>query len=136
MLKCMLIGKSVSILLDSDAIESFISSYLLHSLPIRTKPLEESWKVEFALGKKSKVTKFLEDVILNLLDFQSKFHLYVVPLPAYDIILGVDWLNQNKTLINFKEHWAQVTRVDGSKTIFHSLNKSFQLHPLTMVQVK
>ena len=49
-LKGILLGKIVTVMLDSDATDSFISSYLLHSLPIKAKLLEESWKVEFALG--------------------------------------------------------------------------------------
>lgn len=101
-LEGMLLHKIVSIMLYNNASDSFISSYLLHSLPIKAKLLKESWKVEFALGQKCKVTKFLENATLNLSNFQSKIHLYVVPLPTYDIILGVDGLQQNKALINFE----------------------------------
>lgn len=91
-LEGMLLGKIIFVMLDNNATNSFISSYLLHSLPIKAKLLEEIWKVEFASGQKCKVTKYLENETLNLFYFQSKIHLHVVPLPTYDIILGVDWL--------------------------------------------
>lgn len=84
--------KMVSIMLDSDATNSFISSYLLHALPIKSKLLEESWKVEFALGQKCKVTKYLENATIDIPNFKSNIHLHLVPLPVYDVILWVDWL--------------------------------------------
>ena len=68
-LEGILYGKIVSILLDSNATDSFISSYLLHVLPVKSKLLEESWKVEFASSRKCKVTKYLENATLNLPNF-------------------------------------------------------------------
>ena len=68
-LEAMFLGKIVSIMLDSGVIDSFVSSYLLHSLPIKAKLLEESWKVEFTSGQKYKVTKYLENASLNLHNF-------------------------------------------------------------------
>ena len=65
----MLLGKIVFVMLDISTIDSFISSYLLYSLPIKAKLLEESWKVEFASGQKCKVTKYLENATLNFFEF-------------------------------------------------------------------
>lgn len=69
MLEGIIFDSKVFILVDSGASESYISSFLLHSLPTKAKPLKESWKVEFTFEQKSQVIEFLENVTLNLPNF-------------------------------------------------------------------
>lgn len=59
----------------------------------------------------------------------------MVPLPSYEIILGLDWLFQTKALIDFLERIVTVLKDDENVVLLHSVNKEFNVQTLSALQL-
>ena len=62
-----------------------------------TKP----WLVQLATGAKRKVTDFIVDCEVKLQDHKTRNDLNILPLGSYDMIIGMDWLERNKVVLNY-----------------------------------
>ena len=58
--------------------------------------------MEMALVAKKKVGGKVTDYSLNLGYFVTKANLYVPILGSYDIMIGMDWLESHKAILNCK----------------------------------
>lgn len=96
-------GKPVSILIDPGASMSYISPIVVEKWKLPLQKFENSWLVQLATGNKRKVANFINhcEVIMN--DLQSYASLNVLPLGSYDFLIGMDWLEKHKVILNFLE---------------------------------
>ena len=82
----------VSILFDSRAIDSFISSSLVAYSGILVVRERNRWQVELASGSRVNADIFSTDSKIQMKYFNTSVNLRVIPLGSYDIVLGMDWL--------------------------------------------
>src|SRR5713101_6438823 len=59
-----------------------------------------SWLVQLATGAKRKVTCFVKKCAVVMDQFETIVKLNVLPLGSYDILIGMDWLEQHRVLLN------------------------------------
>ncbi|GJY82279.1 putative reverse transcriptase domain-containing protein, partial [Tanacetum coccineum] len=85
----------VSILFDTGANRSFISSAFSSLINIAPTLLENSYDVELADGKIVGVDTILRSCILNFLNHPFNIDLMPVELGSFDVIIGMDWLRSN-----------------------------------------
>lgn len=96
-------GKNVLILLDLGSSHSFIGSSLAVSLTrIQSNP--SVVLVRVADGEKIRCDSQLTDVVWFVQGLQFTSTLKVFPLTTFDIILGMDWLEQYSPM---KIHWLE-----------------------------
>ena len=62
-----------------------------------------SWLVQLATGAKRKVTSFVKNYAVTMDQFETFVKLNVLPLGSYDILIGMDWLEQHRVILNFYE---------------------------------
>ena len=48
-----------------------------------------------------KVIDFLKDCALIMNQFETYVKLNVLPLGSYDVLIGMDWLEQHKVVLNY-----------------------------------
>jgi hypothetical protein len=88
-------------LIDTGAIESFISGSTLKRIKVKAVKHDEFSFVEMASGDKQKdggnVTSSL-----NLVEFVTRANLYVTILGYYDVVIGMDWLESHEAILNCK----------------------------------
>ena len=58
------------------------------------------WSVQLAIGSKRKVTKFIANCEISIQDHVTRINLNVFPLGSYDMIIGMDWLEKYKVVLN------------------------------------
>ena len=110
-------GHAVRTLVDCGSNRSFVSSAYLERHAIATTELPIPATVTVANGASIKCTRVLE-TDLSLASFRSRPTLLALPGAAYDVILGMDWLQAVNPSINWKtktlsipsgESWIRLT---------------------------
>ncbi|GJV96834.1 putative reverse transcriptase domain-containing protein [Tanacetum coccineum] len=92
-------NRYASILFDTGADRSFISTAFSSLINIAPTPLENSYDVELADGKIVEVDTILRGCTLNFLNHPFNINLMPVELGSFDIIIGMDWLVRYHAII-------------------------------------
>ena len=58
------------------------------------------WLVQLATGAKRKVTDFIANCEVKLQDHVTRINLNNFPLGSYDMIIGTNWLEMYKVILN------------------------------------
>ncbi|GJS57000.1 putative reverse transcriptase domain-containing protein [Tanacetum coccineum] len=88
-----------SILFDSGADKSFVSttfSTLIDNVP---STLDTSYEVELANGKVVSTNTVLRGCTLNLLNHLFKIDLLPIELGSFDVVIRMDWLSEHRAVI-------------------------------------
>ncbi|GJV55207.1 putative reverse transcriptase domain-containing protein [Tanacetum coccineum] len=111
-----------SILFDTGANRSFISTAFSSLIDIVPTPLDNSYDVELADGKIVGINTIIRGCTLNFLDHPFHIDLMPVELGSFDIIIGMDWLRRCHTVIVCNEKLVQVPY--GNETLTFCGNES------------
>ncbi|GJT88732.1 putative reverse transcriptase domain-containing protein [Tanacetum coccineum] len=88
-----------SMLFDSGADRSFVSSTFSALIDVAPSTLDTSYDVELAEGRISKTNVFLRGCTLGLLGHPFDIDLMLIELGSFDVIIGMDWLTKYHALI-------------------------------------
>ncbi|GKC94962.1 putative reverse transcriptase domain-containing protein [Tanacetum coccineum] len=88
-----------SMLFDSGADRSFVSSTFSALLDVTPSTLDVSYAVELADGIISKTNTMLRGYTLGLLGHPFNINLMPVELGSFDVIIGMDWLANHHAVI-------------------------------------
>ncbi|GJV04613.1 reverse transcriptase domain-containing protein [Tanacetum coccineum] len=103
----------VTVLFDSGADFSFISTEFAPLLNVRPSIVNPGYVIEVADGKKVEVDRIIRDCKLEL--GGSLFSINLIPLGHgnFDVIMGMDWLSQHKAVIVCHEKVVEIPVEDG-----------------------
>jgi predicted aspartyl protease len=96
-------NKQVSILIDPGESLSYITPSLVESCKLKKVKHNKSWLVQLATGTKRKVSEYISNCDIGINDQNTLVNLNVLPLGSYDILIGMDWLESHKVLLNCYE---------------------------------
>ncbi|GKE29923.1 putative reverse transcriptase domain-containing protein, partial [Tanacetum coccineum] len=88
-----------SMLFDSGADRSFVSSTFSALLDVAPSTLDTSYAVELVDGKISETNVVLRGCTLGLLGYPFDIDLMLIELGSFDVIIGMDWLAKYHALI-------------------------------------
>ncbi|GJX97811.1 putative reverse transcriptase domain-containing protein [Tanacetum coccineum] len=111
-----------SILFDTGADRSFISTAFSSLINIAPTSLENCYDVELADGKLVEIDTIIRGCTLNFLGHPFNIDLMPVELGSFDVIIGMDWLRGCHTVIVCDEKLVQIPY--GSKTLTFCGNES------------
>lgn len=95
----------VIMLINSDSSHCFISESLASTWP-HWKLLSTTMKVRLASGSKLLCTHELEAFPITISGHCFHVNLKILPLQCYDVILGIDWLEQHSPMaVDWREKW-------------------------------
>ncbi|GJX08987.1 putative reverse transcriptase domain-containing protein [Tanacetum coccineum] len=97
-----------SILFNTGADRSFISTAFSSLINITPTPLENSYDVKQADGKIVGIDTIIRGCTLNLLDHPFNIDLMPIELGSFDVIIGMDWLRRCYVVIVCDEKLVQV----------------------------
>ncbi|GJZ88298.1 putative reverse transcriptase domain-containing protein [Tanacetum coccineum] len=120
--KFLLNNRYASILFDTGADRSFISSAFSSLIDIAQTPLENSYDVELADGKIVGVDTIMQGCTLNFINHPFNIDLMPVELGSFDVIIGMDWLRRCHVVIVCDEKLIRVPY--GNETLIFFGNKS------------
>jgi hypothetical protein len=123
-------GKAATVLIDSGASSCFINSSFVqqHSLPL-TKLTNANTSVTLATGVKVVASHRVSEVEIRIQSYQDKMELIVLPLGAYDVILGMNWLLR----INPIPNWRRGTLLIKIDDRVHVLKRSTNDHIINLM---
>ncbi|GJU88399.1 putative reverse transcriptase domain-containing protein [Tanacetum coccineum] len=111
-------NRYASILFDTGADRSFISTAFSSLIDIAPTPLENSYDVELADGKIVGIDTIIRGCTLNFLNHPFNIDLMPVELGSFDVIIGMDWLRRCHAVIVCDEKLVRIPY--GNETlIFH-----------------
>nr|GEU45838.1 putative reverse transcriptase domain-containing protein [Tanacetum cinerariifolium] len=108
-------NRYASILFDTGADRSFISTTFSSQFDIIPTPLGNSYDVELADGKIVEVNTIMRGCTLNFLNHPFNIDLMPVKLDSFDVIIGMDWLRRCHAVIVCDEKLVRVPY--GNKTL-------------------
>nr|GFA09340.1 hypothetical protein [Tanacetum cinerariifolium] len=115
-------NRYASILFDTGADRSFISTAFSSLIDIVPIPLGNSYDVELADGKIIGVDTIMRGCTLNFLGHLFNIDLMPVELGSFDVIIGMDWLRRCHALIVCDEKLVQIPY--GNETLTFHGNES------------
>jgi predicted aspartyl protease len=90
----------ISILMDLGATLSYITLDVVESNKLKKLKHVKSWLVQLATGTERKVVDFISDLEFSLDGQKIRTNLNILPLGSYDMIIGMDWLEQHKAVLD------------------------------------
>ncbi|GKD41932.1 putative reverse transcriptase domain-containing protein, partial [Tanacetum coccineum] len=102
-----------TVLFDFGADFSFISIEFVPLLNVKPSIVNPGYVIKVVDGKKEEVDRIIHDYKLEL--GNSLFSINLIPLGhgSFDVIVGMDWLSQNKAVIVFHEKVVEIP-LEGS----------------------
>ncbi|XP_073289767.1 uncharacterized protein [Primulina huaijiensis] len=111
-------GASTNALIDSGATHSFISETFANSIEVKTIGLDVAYSVVIPSGEEMAVTSVVRYIDLELHGNLVYADLIVLPMPEFDIILGMDWLHKNRVLTDFQRRSDLVRPLGREQFLF------------------
>ncbi|GJR63848.1 putative reverse transcriptase domain-containing protein [Tanacetum coccineum] len=108
-----------TILFDSGADFSFISTKFASMLNVKPRIVNPGYVIEIADGKRVEVDRVICDCKLEL--GNSLFTIDLIPLGhgSFDVIVGMDWLSRNKAVIVCHEKVVEIPLESGEALRVH-----------------
>ncbi|GJZ32570.1 putative reverse transcriptase domain-containing protein [Tanacetum coccineum] len=101
-------NRYASILFDTGADRSFISTAFSSQIDIAPTPLENSYDVELADEKIVWIYTIIRGCTLNFLNYPFNIDLMPIELGSFDVIIGMDWLRRCHTVIVCDEKHVRI----------------------------
>jgi hypothetical protein len=92
---------NVKILFDFGATNSFISPYALEKNGLVAYEHDDFKQVEMASGEKKAVGPSIDNCLVDLGVCTTKLKVYVTTLGTYDLIIGMDWLEAHRAMVDY-----------------------------------
>ncbi|GKF05835.1 putative reverse transcriptase domain-containing protein, partial [Tanacetum coccineum] len=115
-------NRYASILFDTGADRSFISTAFNSRIDIAPTLLENSYDVELADGKIVWINTIVRGCTLNFLNHPFNIDLMPVELGSFDVIIGMDWLRRCHAVIVCDEKLVRIPY--GNETLIFCGNES------------
>ncbi|GKA86662.1 putative reverse transcriptase domain-containing protein [Tanacetum coccineum] len=97
-----------SMIFDSGADQSFVSTTFSTLLDITLNTLDVSYAVELVDGRISKTNTILRGCTLGLLGHPFNIDLIPIELGSFDVIIDMDWLANHQAVIVYDEKIVQI----------------------------
>ncbi|GJS89131.1 putative reverse transcriptase domain-containing protein [Tanacetum coccineum] len=96
-------NRYASILFDTGADRSFVSTAFSSLIDITPTTLDHYYDVELADGKIIRINTIIRGCTLNFLNHLFNIDLVPVELGSFDVIIGMDWLSKYHVVIDYAE---------------------------------
>ncbi|XP_073118980.1 uncharacterized protein [Henckelia pumila] len=118
-------GVATRALLDSGATHSFISEDFAHKRGIQHEELTIGFSMTIPSGEELSTRRFVKNLELILQGQSVVAHFIVLPMPEFDLILGMDWKTKNAVVIEFQQGSVMV-RPEGEEPFWFETTRSLR----------
>ncbi|XP_073121243.1 uncharacterized protein [Henckelia pumila] len=127
-------GISTVALLDSGASHSFVSESCMRRLSVFPEETEVGYSVSVPSGEELLTNRVFRGIILELQGNALTADLIVLPMPDFDIILGIDWLSKYGVLVDFKSRLVTVRLAQGGQLSFQVVQSDRQVRSVASLK--
>ena len=126
----------ISILIDPGASLSYISPNLVEKCKLPVEKFANSWLVQLATGAKRKVVSFVKNCAVTMDQFETFVKINVLPLGSYDILIGMDWLEQHRVVLNCFDKTFSCINNDGELINVKEIPRKIAIRHISALQLK
>jgi hypothetical protein len=126
----------ISVLIDPGATLSYITPNIVKSNKLKKLKHAKSWLVQPATGTKRKVVDFTFDFEFNLGGLKIRTNLNILPLGSYDMIIGMDWLEQHTTILDCYTKILSYKDDSDTVRIAQGITKPVSVKKVSAMQLK
>jgi len=94
------INQHVYILIDSGASHCYIDHKIVDKLHLEKSKLENSSLVQLATRTKRRINEMVKGCPISLNGVNINVDMNIIPLGSYDILIGMDWLDQHHVVLD------------------------------------
>ena len=123
----MIKGIPLSVLIDLGATDSFISVPTLEKCGLAAQVQNNFFQVKMASGRRRTIGIVVKNYIMKLGGMVTKVKLYSTTLGAYDVIIGMDWLESHWTRVDYFEKKVYCNDDFGNLAIIEGLQRDISL---------
>jgi hypothetical protein len=127
---------NVKILFDSGAIDSFISPYALEKSGLAAYKHGDFKQVKMASEEKQAVGPSVDNCIVYLGVCTTRLKVYVTALGAYDLIIGMDWLEAHQALVDCFAKRVLCVDDEGRPVEIQGVQRKVSLRFISTMKVK
>jgi hypothetical protein len=124
------------ILIDSGASHSYVDPRVVESLHLSRRKHEKSWLVQLVTGTKRKVTKLVKSFPMDMNGLSTKAELNILPLGSYDYLIGMDWLDQHRALLDYCNKEFTCLDEGGNQKIVQGIPRFVVVREISTMQLK
>jgi len=126
----------IYVLIDPGAMLSYITPGVVESNKLKRTKHAKSWLVQLAAGTKRKVVDFISNFEFNLDGQNIKTNLNILSLGSYDMIIGMDWLEKHKAVLDcYKKTLNYKDDCDTTRTT-QGIPKPVSVRQVSAMQLK
>ena len=126
----------ITILIDPGASLSYISPQIAEKCYLNVEKFDNSWLVQLATGAKRKVNCYVNACILDMNGFKTAVKLNVLPLGSYDILIGMDQLEQHRVVLNCFDKTFTCVNNNGQPVIVKGIPRKTVVRQISTLQLK
>ncbi|KAI3827856.1 hypothetical protein L1987_01943 [Smallanthus sonchifolius] len=115
---------------------SFVSCAFTPYLSVRPIPLINAYVVETASGEQIRITESYPDCVINFGDDKVLVTLIPLNLNEYDVILGMDWLNQYQAQIDCDQRTVKIKRPDETSLMIQGDRDNNKIERISIAKAK
>jgi hypothetical protein len=127
---------NVKILFDSGATDSFISPCALEKCGLAAYEHDDFKQVEMASGEKQAVGPSVDNCLVDLGVCTTRLKVYVTALGMYDLIIGMDWLESHRAMVDCFAKRVLCVDDEGRSVEIHGIRRKVSLCFISTMKVK
>jgi hypothetical protein len=132
----MINNRPLIILIDSGASHSYIDPRVVGSLHLTRRKHEKSRLVQLATGTKRKVIELVKSYSVDMKGMSTKAELNILPLGSYDCLIGMDWLDQHHSLMDFHNKRFTCLNKEGNQVTVQGIPRAMAVREISAMQLK
>ena len=132
----MINNQPISILIDIGASLSYISPRMVDLFKLVPEKFDKSWLVQLATGTKRKVTSLVRNCKLMMNDFLMHVNVNIFPLGSYDLLIGMDCLEEHKVVLNYFDKTFTCTDNNGNNIKVKVIRRNATIREISALQMK
>ncbi|XP_071727839.1 uncharacterized protein [Rutidosis leptorrhynchoides] len=124
------------VLFDCGENRSFMSVTLCDKLKLPIDVLSEPLRIEVGDGRPVPVTTSMSGVTIEIYGNEFPMTCLVLPIPSFDVVLGMDWLGRHKASIKFDKKIIHFPLADGTHAVVRGVRGGFNFPLISMMKAK
>jgi len=110
-------SKLATVLFDSGANKSFVSTLFAPKLGMTTSPLESAFDVEIANGKTTRISEGYPKCAIEIEGHTFPVNLLPITLGGFDVVIGMDWMSNHDTTILCSKEIVRIATPKGGGNV-------------------
>jgi hypothetical protein len=132
----MINNQTISILIDSGAIHSYIDPNMVERFHFPRSKSEKYWLVQLVTGAKRKFNEMVNSCLVDMNGLSTRADLSIFPLGSYNCLIGTDWLDQNHAILDYYNKEFTCWYEEGNLRTIQGIPRAITIREISALQLK